>query len=53
MQLLFMGQFDGQSLHNNNPPLHMEEELKENIPREILEVPQEELLCVNFNLFKW
>jgi hypothetical protein len=32
---------------------HTEEELKENIHEEILEVTQEELLWVNINLFKW
>jgi hypothetical protein len=37
-------------IYRTNP--HPEEELKENIRREILEVPQEELLRVNFNLFK-
>jgi hypothetical protein len=31
---------------------HTEEELKENIQREILEFPQEELLWVNLNLLK-
>jgi hypothetical protein len=31
---------------------HTEEELKENIRKEILEIPQEELLRVNFSLFK-
>jgi hypothetical protein len=31
----------------------MEEELKENIQREILELPQEELIWVNISLFKW
>jgi hypothetical protein len=30
----------------------MEEHLKENIRREILKVPKEELLQMNFNLFK-
>jgi hypothetical protein len=31
---------------------HTEEELKENIPKDVLEVPREELFRVNFNLFK-
>jgi hypothetical protein len=31
---------------------YMEEESKENIRREALEVPNEELLQVNFSLFK-
>jgi hypothetical protein len=32
---------------------HTEEELKENIRREILEVPQKEILRVNLYPFKW
>jgi hypothetical protein len=37
-------------VYRTNP--HTEEELKENIRRDILEVPQEELLWMNFNLLK-
>jgi hypothetical protein len=32
---------------------HMEEELKVNIQREILEVPQEDLFLGEFQPFKW
>jgi hypothetical protein len=32
---------------------HSEEELNENILQEMLKVPQEELLHMNSNLFKW
>jgi hypothetical protein len=37
-------------VYKTNP--HIKEGLRENVHREILEVPQEEILQVNSNLFK-